>query len=124
MRDASHVQASGRRSRRRSRSATGSPSGRITLGAGFGWYRPEFDAFSKWEETKERVAHSKEAIELMMRLWEDEEPLDFHGRFIHVEGAVVEPKTGPEAAPAHPMGRSSASVAEGRGVGTPTAGCR
>lgn len=70
----------------------GLSNGRITLGAGFGWYEPEFDAFSRWEETKERIAHSKEAIELMIRLWEDERPVDFHGRFLDVKGAVVAPK--------------------------------
>jgi probable F420-dependent oxidoreductase len=70
----------------------GLSNGRITLGAGFGWHRPEFDAFSRWDETKDRVAHSKEAIELIIRLWEEKEPIDFHGRFVDVKGAVVEPR--------------------------------
>lgn len=70
----------------------GLSDGRITLGAGFGWYEPEFDAFSTWEETKDRVAHSREAIGLMIRLWEEERPIDHHGRFIDVRGAVVEPR--------------------------------
>ena len=66
--------------------------GRIILGAGFGWYRPEFEAFSRWEEAPERVGHSREALELMLRLWREEKPVDFHGRFIEVRGAVVGPK--------------------------------
>ncbi|MDA4132494.1 MAG: LLM class flavin-dependent oxidoreductase, partial [Thaumarchaeota archaeon] len=70
----------------------GLSNGRMTLGAGFGWYQPEFEAFSKWEETGDRVAHSREAIELMVRLWEEDKPVDYHGRFIDVKGAVVEPK--------------------------------
>lgn len=66
--------------------------GRMILGAGFGWYRPEFDAFSKWLETGDRVAYSREALELVLRLWREREPFDFHGRFIEAEGVVVEPK--------------------------------
>lgn len=66
--------------------------GRIILGAGFGWYRPEFEAFSRWEEAPERVAHSREALRLMMRLWAEDAPVDFHGRFVDVSGAVVGPK--------------------------------
>lgn len=67
-------------------------NGRVILGAGFGWYEPEFAAFSKWESPGERVAHSEEAIQLMMRLWTEDEPVDFHGRFVSARGAVVEPK--------------------------------
>jgi probable F420-dependent oxidoreductase len=70
----------------------GLSNGRITLGAGFGWYQPEFEAFSRWEETRDRVAHSREAIELMIRLWEEDKPIDYHGKFIDVRGAVVEPR--------------------------------
>jgi probable F420-dependent oxidoreductase len=67
-------------------------NGRITLGAGFGWYQPEFEAFSRWEGPRERIAHSREALRLMLRLWEDEAPVDFDGRFIRARGAVVGPK--------------------------------
>jgi len=66
--------------------------GRIILGAGFGWYQPEFDAFSKWLETGDRIAFSREALELMLRLWHEKQPLDFHGRFIEAKGVVVEPR--------------------------------
>ncbi|MDG6925449.1 MAG: LLM class flavin-dependent oxidoreductase [Nitrososphaerota archaeon] len=66
--------------------------GRITLGAGFGWYQPEFEAFSKWEGNRDRIAHSKEALELMIRLWEQDTPLDFQGRYVQVKGTVVGPK--------------------------------
>ena len=66
--------------------------GRIILGAGFGWYQPEFEAFSKWLETGERVAFSREALELMLRLWHEKQPFDFHGRFIEAKGVVVEPR--------------------------------
>jgi alkanesulfonate monooxygenase SsuD/methylene tetrahydromethanopterin reductase-like flavin-dependent oxidoreductase (luciferase family) len=67
-------------------------NGRIILGAGFGWFKPEFDAFSKWLETKERVAFTEEAVRLMLRLWMQGDPLNFDGRFLHVNGAIIEPK--------------------------------
>jgi len=67
-------------------------NGRMILGAGFGWYRPEFDAFSRWFETRERVAYTREALELILRLWSEEAPFDHHGRFIEARGVVVEPK--------------------------------
>jgi len=65
--------------------------GRVILGAGYGWYEPEFDAFSTWLQNRERIAYSREALELMFRLWSDKEPFDVDGR-IKARGVVVEPK--------------------------------
>ena len=68
-------------------------NGRIILGAGFGWYRPEFEAFSKVARDQETGSrYSREALELMLRLWHEKKPFDFHGRFIDVKGVVVEPR--------------------------------
>jgi len=67
-------------------------NGRIILGAGVGWHRPEFDGFSMWLETKERVAYTKEGLEIMRRLWTESAPLNFDGKFIHLKGAIIEPK--------------------------------
>ena len=65
--------------------------GRVILGAGYGWYEPEFDAFSKWLESKERVEYSREALKLMFRAWEEKEAFDSDG-WIKAKGLVVEPK--------------------------------
>jgi len=65
--------------------------GRVILGAGFGWYGPEFDAFSTWLDNRERIAYSKEALRLMTRLWQERDPIDSRGR-IKGTGLVVEPK--------------------------------
>jgi probable F420-dependent oxidoreductase len=67
-------------------------NGRVILGAGFGWYQPEFEAFSRWRETGERIAYSREALELILRLWHENQPFDFRGRFIQAKGVIVEPK--------------------------------
>jgi len=66
--------------------------GRVILGAGFGWFKPEFDAFSQWLENKDRVAFTEEAILLMKKLWTEDSPVDFSGKFVHAVGAVIEPK--------------------------------
>jgi alkanesulfonate monooxygenase SsuD/methylene tetrahydromethanopterin reductase-like flavin-dependent oxidoreductase (luciferase family) len=66
--------------------------GRIILGSGLGWSRPEFEGFSTWRELPDRAAMSREALELMTRLWTSESPVDYQGRFVGVRGAVVEPK--------------------------------
>lgn len=67
-------------------------NGRIIFGVGFGWYKPEFEAYSEWLETKERVKFSREAFELMKLLWTKETPVDFNGRYVHAKGAIIEPK--------------------------------
>ena len=66
--------------------------GRIILGSGLGWGRAEFEGFSTWRELPDRAAMSKEALELMTRLWTSESPVDYQGRFVSVKGAVIEPK--------------------------------
>jgi len=65
--------------------------GRVILGAGFGWYEPEFDAFSKWLETSERIEYSREALRLITRLWCETKPINPAGK-IRAKGLIVEPK--------------------------------
>ena len=67
-------------------------NGRIILGAGVGWHKPEFEGFSKWLETKDRVTYTKEGLELMLRLWTEKTPFNYDGKFIHAKGAIIEPK--------------------------------
>jgi probable F420-dependent oxidoreductase len=67
-------------------------NGRIILGAGAGWHRPEFDGFSNWLETRDRFLYTKEGIELMLRLWTRNGPVNYDGKFLRAKGAVVEPK--------------------------------
>jgi len=66
--------------------------GRVILGAGFGWFKPEFDGFSEWLETKDRIGFSEEAVQLMQKLWTEKSPVDFEGKFVKSRGAVIEPK--------------------------------
>jgi probable F420-dependent oxidoreductase len=66
--------------------------GRVILGAGFGWFKPEFDAFSRWWEAKERIAYTEEALQLMTKLWTQDGPVNFEGKYVQAKGAVIEPK--------------------------------
>ncbi len=65
--------------------------GRVSLGVGAGWHRPEFEAFSTWDDGPTRVSKVAEGIELMTRLW-TEDTVDFEGRFYRARNASVEPK--------------------------------
>jgi alkanesulfonate monooxygenase SsuD/methylene tetrahydromethanopterin reductase-like flavin-dependent oxidoreductase (luciferase family) len=65
--------------------------GRVVLGVGAGWSKVEFDGFSKWGGPKYRVNKTIEALEIMKRLW-TEDDVTFNGEFYNIKGAVVEPK--------------------------------
>jgi alkanesulfonate monooxygenase SsuD/methylene tetrahydromethanopterin reductase-like flavin-dependent oxidoreductase (luciferase family) len=67
-------------------------NGRVILGAGFGWYQPEFDGFSQWMDPKDRIAFTEEAVQLMTRLWTEKTPVDFTGKYVKAKGAVIEPQ--------------------------------
>jgi alkanesulfonate monooxygenase SsuD/methylene tetrahydromethanopterin reductase-like flavin-dependent oxidoreductase (luciferase family) len=66
--------------------------GRAILGAGLGWHKPEFEGFSQWMETVDRVIATREGLELMIKLWTEEAPVSFEGKFVHSKGAIVDPK--------------------------------
>lgn len=66
-------------------------NGRILLGVGAGWVQGEFDAYSEWSEGKTRVEKTREAIELMIKLWTEKE-VTFEGKFYKAKRANLEPK--------------------------------
>lgn len=65
--------------------------GRTIVGVGAGWYRPEFEAYSEWNDAGVRVRKTREALELMTQLW-TKVVVDFKGEFYSTKGAVLEPK--------------------------------
>ena len=65
--------------------------GRVIVGVGAGWHWPEFDAYSMWDGASVRVKKTKEALELMTRLW-TETKVSFEGKFYSTKEAVLEPK--------------------------------
>ena len=66
-------------------------NGRVILGAGAGWSRVEFQGYSKWLDTKERVDKTFEALDIIKRLWK-EDAVTHKSKFYNIEGAVLEPK--------------------------------
>lgn len=67
--------------------------GRITLGIGAGWYEAEYKqyGFDYQEKPAERIYRLEEAIKLIKTMW-TEERATFHGKYFHVENAILEPK--------------------------------
>jgi alkanesulfonate monooxygenase SsuD/methylene tetrahydromethanopterin reductase-like flavin-dependent oxidoreductase (luciferase family) len=65
--------------------------GRVNFGVGAGWYKPEFEAYSVWDEGNVRVAKFREGLQIILKLWTEEE-VNYDGRYYKVKGAVLEPK--------------------------------
>jgi len=65
--------------------------GRVILGVGAGWHKPEFDGYSLWEDDATRVSMVQESLELMTKLWTEDE-VTHEGRFYSVKDAVLLPK--------------------------------
>lgn len=68
-------------------------NGRITLGVGTGWHQPEYDGYGDTEfgVPATRKARMREGIELMRRLWVEDE-VTFKGEYYSVTKAIVGPK--------------------------------
>ena len=67
--------------------------GRVTLGIGAGWYEAEYKqyGFEYAEKPAERVYRLEDAIHLIKTMW-TEERATYHGKYFHVENAILEPK--------------------------------
>jgi alkanesulfonate monooxygenase SsuD/methylene tetrahydromethanopterin reductase-like flavin-dependent oxidoreductase (luciferase family) len=66
-------------------------NGRVIFGVGAGWSQEEFDGYSVWDSDKVRVDKTQEGLELMLKLWtEDEVSVD--GPHYTAISAVIEPK--------------------------------
>jgi alkanesulfonate monooxygenase SsuD/methylene tetrahydromethanopterin reductase-like flavin-dependent oxidoreductase (luciferase family) len=66
-------------------------NGRVVLGVGAGWSREEFEGYSEWNEPKIRIDKTEEGLELMIKLWTQDE-VTYRGRYYHAKAAVLEPK--------------------------------
>jgi len=65
--------------------------GRAILGVGMGWYISEFEAYSCWSPNNLRFEKTKEALDLMLRLW-TEDKVNFEGKYYRAKEAVLLPK--------------------------------
>jgi F420-dependent oxidoreductase-like protein len=67
--------------------------GRLTLGIGAGFFEDEYRQYG-WEfppRPATRIRQMEEAVELIVKLWTGARTT-FHGRYFHVEEAILEPK--------------------------------
>ena len=81
--------------------------GRVIMGTGVGWLEPEFDIVG--ENFHTRGARTDEIIEIIRRLWIDEN-VEFHGKFYDFQSCRFEPK--PIQKPTPPLlGSGSAKAA-------------
>jgi F420-dependent oxidoreductase-like protein len=67
--------------------------GRMNFGFGAGGFKPEYQAygFDFIEKPSIRLAQMKEALQLILGLWTDS-CFTFHGKYFHVQDAILEPK--------------------------------
>ncbi len=83
-------------------------NGRVILGIGAGYLRPEFDALGA--PFHERGRRTDEAIDAMRALWNDENP-GFEGQFLQFSGIDAHPRpTNPGGVPIHIGGHSEAAL--------------
>ena len=67
--------------------------GRLTFGIGAGWYVQEYQQYGYVfpEKAATRIGQMEEAVRVVKAMWT--EPLvTFHGRYFHIEQAILEPK--------------------------------
>lgn len=67
--------------------------GRMNFGFGAGGFKPEYRAygFEFIEKPSIRLAQMREALQLILGLW-TQPRFTFHGKYFHVEDAILEPK--------------------------------
>ena len=66
-------------------------NGRVIVGVGLGWYQDEFEAYGSWDPNPIRFEKTREALDLMIKLWREDE-VDFEGEYYSAKGAVLQPK--------------------------------
>jgi F420-dependent oxidoreductase-like protein len=67
--------------------------GRVTLGIGAGFFEDEYRQYG-WEfppRPATRIRQMEEAVQLILKMW-TKPRTTFHGRYFHVEDAILEPK--------------------------------
>jgi FMNH2-dependent dimethyl sulfone monooxygenase len=68
-------------------------NGRFGLNIVMGWFTPEMEMFgAPQREHEERYGYGAEWLDVVKRLWSDEEPFDFDGKYFHIRQGQAHPK--------------------------------
>ena len=95
--------------------------GRFGLNIVSGWNRGEFEMFGvDLREHDDRYVYSEEWMTIARRLWSEDRPFDFKGRFFDLRGALLKPKP---YGGGLPMLMSAGSSSAGRAFAARTADC-
>ncbi len=67
--------------------------GRFGLNIVSGWNAGEFEMFGvELREHDERYAYSAEWLEVVKKIWSEDTPFDFHGKYFDLEDVILKPK--------------------------------
>jgi alkanesulfonate monooxygenase SsuD/methylene tetrahydromethanopterin reductase-like flavin-dependent oxidoreductase (luciferase family) len=66
--------------------------GRLELGLGAGWYKPEAEAYGvPFPKASVRIAMLGESLSVLKKMWSEQRPA-FHGKYYNINGASCNPK--------------------------------
>lgn len=65
--------------------------GRVILGVGAGSSEMEFEGYSEWSGSRDRVKKTEEAVNLVLKLW-TEDKVNFKGAYYKARDAILDPK--------------------------------
>jgi len=67
--------------------------GRAGINAVMGWYKADMGMFGvSPHSTEDRYAYGAEWLEIVQRIWSEDAPFDYDGRFFHLTGCIGKPK--------------------------------
>jgi len=95
--------------------------GRFGINIVSGWNRGEFGMFGvNLREHDERYAYSEEWVAIVEKIWTEQEPFDFKGRYFNLEGVLGKPKP---VGGKRPLLMSAGASTAGRGFAANHADC-
>lgn len=87
--------------------------GRVEFGVGAGWFREEAISYGVgWGSHRERISKMIEALEIILKLWTEEDRVTYRGRYYSIVEAPFWPKPAQKPHPPIWLGGSSDDIVE------------